>query len=176
MTPRRTKPTSTSSLARISSWLGSSYMARVPVQDPPCMHPRVDHQDTIFTDRRKRCTRCLRAHRGPPIMRFIGQGPRCSLILTQLSSVRCFSITSPPRSRTLCHHRISSIICHRPKPSRSTSPHRSRAISHLFRLSRITTPPYQHGTYLAHQEPECDEAVLASPFPAQPHYPRAQRP
>ncbi|MED6136091.1 hypothetical protein PIB30_052729 [Stylosanthes scabra] len=123
MTTRHTNPTSTSSPARISSWLGSSYMARAPVLDPPRMHPPVDHQGTIVTD-------CCR----------ICQVRLCSLTLTQLINVRGFSTTTPRSSRTFSHHRSSSISCPCPIASRTTSHHRSRVISHLYRLSSITSP------------------------------------
>ncbi|MED6194639.1 hypothetical protein PIB30_030381 [Stylosanthes scabra] len=69
-----------------------------------------------------------------------GQTRLCSLSLTQPSSVRGFSTTSPRSSRTFSHHRSNSISCPRPIASRTTSLHRSGVISHFYWLSSITSP------------------------------------
>ncbi|MED6226489.1 hypothetical protein PIB30_104253 [Stylosanthes scabra] len=149
-----TNPMSTSSPARISSWLGSSYKARAPVQHLPRIHPSTDRRGiSIVTARRMTCTTCFRAvsrrwitshmnieRLAPPMMRFTSQARLCSPTMTQPSSVRGFSTTSPHSNRTFSLRHSSSISCPRPIPSRTTSRHRSRVISRLHWLNSITSP------------------------------------
>ncbi|MED6139059.1 hypothetical protein PIB30_080292, partial [Stylosanthes scabra] len=113
MAMRHTNPMSTSYPARISSWLGLSYKARALVQDPRRIHPPADRQaNSIVTARRMTC-----------------QAHLCSPTMTQPSSVRGFSTTSPRSSRTFSLHRSSIRVISRLHWLRSiTSPH--SAITH----------------------------------------------
>ncbi|MED6210001.1 hypothetical protein PIB30_059975 [Stylosanthes scabra] len=151
--PVRTTRTSTSSQARISSWLSSWSTAGAPGQDPG-RNPGTGCHRRIVTGHRVTCTSCSRAGSRPwirlhtvmwlpvpPMMRFTGRAPLCSLTLTIPSRVRGFSTTSPPRSRSFTLHRSSNISCPRPIARRITSLHRSRRILRLHGLSHITSPP-----------------------------------
>ncbi|MED6213232.1 hypothetical protein PIB30_091195 [Stylosanthes scabra] len=151
--PGRTTRTSTSSQARTSTWLGSWSMAGAPDQDPG-RNPATGGDRRIVTARRVTCTSCFRAgsrrwirsHTGmwrptPPMMRFTGRAPLCSLTLIILSRVRGFSTTSPRSSRSFTLPRSSSINCPRPITKRTTSHHRIRRIRRVHGLSHITSPP-----------------------------------
>ncbi|MED6124057.1 hypothetical protein PIB30_055431 [Stylosanthes scabra] len=138
--------------SQTSSSHGSSYMARASVLEPPHMHPALDLV-SISSACPMRCTTCFRGvsrrwitshmnieHPAPPTMPCTSRVPLCSLTMTQMSSVRGSSTTSPRSSRTFSHPRSSSISCHHPIASRTTSRPRSCLISHLSRLSNSSSP------------------------------------
>ncbi|MED6172447.1 hypothetical protein PIB30_050208 [Stylosanthes scabra] len=151
--PLRTTRTSTSSQARMSTWLGSWSTAGDPGQDPGRNLGTGGHR-RIVTACRVTCMsysragrrRWIRSHTvmwrpAPPMMWFTSRAPLCSLTLTIPSRVRGFSTTSPRSSRSFTLHRSSSISCPRRIAKRITSHHRSRRILRLHGLSHITSPP-----------------------------------